>query len=216
MHATGRRLGAAARPSRGPGPDGEQTRRHWPDGGSGAGQGAVSRHRGSNPVAGAPRDPTSCRDRSPILAGGARHATGRSGPPRRAPQRCTRQGQGMPGATFETREWDVVSGPVPSSGESHVVWAGSHLRLVDDLRSMVAALPVAAFSVVAWSTCSPTRSSGLCRYPPFARCSPAVHSQMNGYSASGQSSRGAPSIRSVSTESTRRLSTARRQNSDDR
>jgi len=54
-----------------------------------------------------------------------------------------------PGANFETREWDVVSGPVPSSGEPYVVWAGSHLRLVDDLRAMVAALPVYAFSVVA-------------------------------------------------------------------
>jgi hypothetical protein len=54
-----------------------------------------------------------------------------------------------PGANFETQEWDVVSGPVPSSGEPYVVWAGSHLRLVDDLRSMVAALPVYAFSVVA-------------------------------------------------------------------
>ena len=54
----------------------------------------------------------------------------------------------MPGANFETREWDVVSGRVPSSGESHVVWAESHLRLVDNPRAMVAALPVAAFSVV--------------------------------------------------------------------
>ncbi len=55
----------------------------------------------------------------------------------------------MPGANFETREWDVVSGPVPSSGEPYVVWAGSRLRLVEDLRAMVAALPVFAFSVVA-------------------------------------------------------------------
>ena len=54
-----------------------------------------------------------------------------------------------PNANFESREWDVVSGPVPSSGEPYVVWAGSHLRLVDDLRAMVAALPVYAFSVVA-------------------------------------------------------------------
>jgi len=54
-----------------------------------------------------------------------------------------------PGANFESREWDVVSGPAPSSGEPYIVWAGSHLRLVDDLRAMVAALPVYAFSVVA-------------------------------------------------------------------
>ena len=54
-----------------------------------------------------------------------------------------------PGANFETREWDVVSGPMPSSGEPYVASAGSHLRLVDDLRAMVAALPVYAFSVVA-------------------------------------------------------------------
>jgi hydroxymethylpyrimidine pyrophosphatase-like HAD family hydrolase len=54
-----------------------------------------------------------------------------------------------PGANFESKEWDVVSGPAPSSGERYVVWAGSHLRLVSDLRAMVAALPVYAFSVVA-------------------------------------------------------------------
>jgi hydroxymethylpyrimidine pyrophosphatase-like HAD family hydrolase len=54
-----------------------------------------------------------------------------------------------PGANFETEEWDVVSGPAPSSGKPYVAWAGSHLRLVDDLRAMVAALPVYAFSVVA-------------------------------------------------------------------
>ena len=54
-----------------------------------------------------------------------------------------------PGANFESDEWDVVSGPAPSSGEPYIVWAGSQLRLVDDLRPMVAALPVYAFSVVA-------------------------------------------------------------------
>jgi hydroxymethylpyrimidine pyrophosphatase-like HAD family hydrolase len=54
-----------------------------------------------------------------------------------------------PGANFESDEWDVVSGPAPSSGEPYIAWAGSQLRLVDDLRPMVAALPVYAFSVVA-------------------------------------------------------------------
>lgn len=54
-----------------------------------------------------------------------------------------------PGANFDTREWDVVSGPAPSSGKPYIAWAGSQLRLVDDLRAMVAALPVYAFSVVA-------------------------------------------------------------------
>jgi hydroxymethylpyrimidine pyrophosphatase-like HAD family hydrolase len=54
-----------------------------------------------------------------------------------------------PGANFESKEWDVVSGPAPSSGAPYIVWAGSQLRMVDDLRAMVAALPVYAFSVVA-------------------------------------------------------------------
>jgi hydroxymethylpyrimidine pyrophosphatase-like HAD family hydrolase len=54
-----------------------------------------------------------------------------------------------PGANFESTEWDVVSGPAPSSGTPYIAWAGPQLRLVEDLRAMVAALPVYAFSVVA-------------------------------------------------------------------
>jgi hydroxymethylpyrimidine pyrophosphatase-like HAD family hydrolase len=54
-----------------------------------------------------------------------------------------------PGANFETAEWDVVSGPAPSSGDPYVEWAKSHFRQVDDLRELVASLPVYAFSVVA-------------------------------------------------------------------
>ncbi len=132
---------------------------------------------GSDPGTGAPRDPTSRRHRPPFMVGGALPAhrpnwtspwcssTVRSAGTREVSQPFTsapsspvdaldvldvfeRHGV-MPGANFETREWDVVSGPVPSSGEPYVAWAGSHLRLVDDLRAMVAALPVYAFSVVA-------------------------------------------------------------------
>ncbi len=54
-----------------------------------------------------------------------------------------------PCASFESREWDVVSGPVPSSGEPYLLWAGSQLQLVEDLATLVGSLPVFALSVVA-------------------------------------------------------------------
>ena len=196
MHATGRRLGAAAVP---PGsPIGTLKRHcgHPPNGGSGAGWGddpigrdrprwhavaggrrGVRDNEGGDPGAGAPR-----RSRSSLQphAGPGRLRTTYDRPTWTSRPCCstvlsvgTREARPTfhqcvfdpadalavldvferhgvtPGANFETQEWDVVSGPVPSSGEPYVVWAGSHLRLVDDLRSMVAALPVYAFSVVA-------------------------------------------------------------------
>jgi Cof subfamily protein (haloacid dehalogenase superfamily) len=54
-----------------------------------------------------------------------------------------------PCASMETKEWDVVSGPVPSSGEPYLAWAAPQLKQVDDLSTLVASLPVYAFSVVA-------------------------------------------------------------------
>ncbi len=54
-----------------------------------------------------------------------------------------------PCANFESRQWDVVSGPAPSSGEPYLLWAASQLKLVEDLTTLVASLPVFAFSVVA-------------------------------------------------------------------
>jgi hydroxymethylpyrimidine pyrophosphatase-like HAD family hydrolase len=54
-----------------------------------------------------------------------------------------------PCASFESEEWDVVSGPAPSSGDPYLAWAGSQLTLVDDLSALVASLPLYAFSVVA-------------------------------------------------------------------
>ncbi len=54
-----------------------------------------------------------------------------------------------PCAAFESPRWDVVSGPVPSSGEPYLDWARSQLTLVTDLPLLVASLPVFAFSVVA-------------------------------------------------------------------
>jgi hydroxymethylpyrimidine pyrophosphatase-like HAD family hydrolase len=54
-----------------------------------------------------------------------------------------------PCASFESQEWDVVSGPVPSSGVAYLVWATSQLKQVDDLQTLVVSLPVFAYSVVA-------------------------------------------------------------------
>ena len=54
-----------------------------------------------------------------------------------------------PNASFESDEWDVVSGPVPSSGDPYLAWAASQLKLVDDLSTLVASRPVFAYSVVA-------------------------------------------------------------------
>ena len=68
----------------------------------------------------------------------------------------TRRGV-TPCAYFESQEWDVVSGPNPSSGEPYLLWAASQLRLVDDLSAMVASLPVYAFSVVACPEASSLR-----------------------------------------------------------
>jgi hydroxymethylpyrimidine pyrophosphatase-like HAD family hydrolase len=53
-----------------------------------------------------------------------------------------------PCVNFESTEWDVVSGPVPSAGEPYLLWAAAQLKRVDDLRPMAASLPVYAFSVV--------------------------------------------------------------------
>jgi hypothetical protein len=53
----------------------------------------------------------------------------------------------MPGAFLETEEWDVVSGPNPSCGQSYLDWAGSQLRVVDDLASMLVSHPAYAFTV---------------------------------------------------------------------
>ncbi|HEX4126895.1 MAG TPA: HAD hydrolase family protein [Acidimicrobiales bacterium] len=54
-----------------------------------------------------------------------------------------------PCANFESGEWDVVSGPAPSSGGPYLTWAASQLKQVDDLSTLIGSLPVYAFSVVA-------------------------------------------------------------------
>jgi hydroxymethylpyrimidine pyrophosphatase-like HAD family hydrolase len=66
----------------------------------------------------------------------------------------SRQGV-TPCASFESPEWDVVSGSAPSSGDPYLQWAAPRLRLVDDLPSMVTSLPVYAFSVVGYPDSSP-------------------------------------------------------------
>ena len=58
------------------------------------GRRGVRGNEGGDPGAGASGYPAPCRNRAPILVGGALPPTGRSGPPGRAAQRCTRPGQG--------------------------------------------------------------------------------------------------------------------------
>ena len=184
------------------------------------GDGAVSADdEGGDPGTGAPGDPAPCRNGPPVMVGGAlprqaeldlpavllNGALGRDkgGEPtfnRRALDPADalaaldvfeRHGV-TPGANFESKEWDVVSGPAPSSGERYVVWAGSHLRLVSDLRAMVAALPVTRSpwsparkrkrsgayatssrqpAVSGSSMCSPTRCSAAGRSTPRQKAS---------------------------------------------